>query len=237
MIHQFVFAGPKPGMTAADFRRYWVEVHAVRYASRIPQIRQYLVATREPSRIGHDVDFFEGVAEIWLANEEEQLASLQSPEFVDGARVDEPRWAAFWRTFVLDAESKIAWDDGRTEASASLTKVYTLIKRAVGFSRHEFARHLSGDHAAGVRALPGLRRHIIGLARDDQYGFGEPRFDAIDVWSFDDRAAVERATTSHRFVALQGGGAPALDDLRFTFVGTDHWIIRPGERSAIPAPV
>ena len=38
-----------------------------------------------------------GVAEIWLANEEEQLASLQTPEFLKGARADEPKWAAFWR--------------------------------------------------------------------------------------------------------------------------------------------
>jgi hypothetical protein len=42
MIHQFIFAGPKPGLSADAFQSYWVNFHAVDYAARIPQIRQYL---------------------------------------------------------------------------------------------------------------------------------------------------------------------------------------------------
>jgi len=30
MIHQFIFAYPKPGMSEADFQKYWVEQHAVK---------------------------------------------------------------------------------------------------------------------------------------------------------------------------------------------------------------
>ena len=40
VIHQFIFAYPRPGMTEAEFQRYWVEGHAVNYASKIPQIPQ-----------------------------------------------------------------------------------------------------------------------------------------------------------------------------------------------------
>jgi hypothetical protein len=36
MIHQFVFAAPKRGMTAEEFQDYWVNVHAVKFAGRIP---------------------------------------------------------------------------------------------------------------------------------------------------------------------------------------------------------
>ena len=48
MIHQFIFAAPKPGMTESEFQDYWVNVHAVKYASKIPQIKQYSVSTRMP---------------------------------------------------------------------------------------------------------------------------------------------------------------------------------------------
>lgn len=35
-------------MSEAAFQAYWVDIHAVRYAARIPQVRKYLVATRVP---------------------------------------------------------------------------------------------------------------------------------------------------------------------------------------------
>jgi EthD domain len=41
MIHQLIFAHPKPGMSEKDFQDYWVNVHAVNYASKIPQIKKY----------------------------------------------------------------------------------------------------------------------------------------------------------------------------------------------------
>src|SRR4051794_3834697 len=105
MIHQLIFAPPKPGMSEEEFQRYWLEVHAVQYASKIPQIRRYLIDTRIPFGPEGGEPLWSGVAEIWLANEEEQLASIQTPEFLDGARLDEPRWAAFWRTLALDTDA------------------------------------------------------------------------------------------------------------------------------------
>ncbi len=44
MIHQFIFANPRPGMSVADFQDYWIQVHAVKYAAKIPQIRKYKVS-------------------------------------------------------------------------------------------------------------------------------------------------------------------------------------------------
>src|ERR1700674_1544279 len=115
MIHQFILAGPKPGLSTDAFQSYWVNFHAVDYAAKIPQIRQYLVATREPVVAGRDVDFFQGIAEIGLASDEEQNPSLRSSEFLNGARLDEPRWAAFWRTFVLDTESRTVWQESASD--------------------------------------------------------------------------------------------------------------------------
>ena len=51
MIHQHIFASPAPGMSEQDFHRYWLEVHAIRYASKIKQIRRYMVCTRVPSKL------------------------------------------------------------------------------------------------------------------------------------------------------------------------------------------
>ena len=91
MIHQLIFAGPKPGMTDSEFQDYWVNVHAVQYASKIKQIKKYLIDTTIESAVPQNSPY-RGVAEIWLENEQEQLESLQSTEFLQGARLDEPKW-------------------------------------------------------------------------------------------------------------------------------------------------
>ena len=228
MIHQFIFAVPKPNLPAEAFQSYWVNFHAVEYAKKIPQIRQYLVATRVHVPYAREIPAFEGVAEIWLANEEEQIASLQTPEFLNGARLDEPRWAAFWQTLVLDTDPHVirACSGGLRE----FTKVYVLVKRSPTMELRAFQEHItSGAHCATVTALPGIRGHLIGLARPGLYGLGEPRFDAVEVWSFEDAAAAGSALAGDAVTAVARSWSEFADARYiFTFVGREHWILPPG---------
>ncbi|ABK17535.1 EthD domain-containing protein [Syntrophobacter fumaroxidans] len=230
MIHQFIFAGPKPGLSAEAFQCYWVHFHAVDYAARIPQIRQYLVAPRLRYPCKREVPFFEGVAEIWVANEEEQIASFRSPEFLQGARADEPRWAAFWQTFVHEAESVVIRES--VSSTTEFTKFYSFLKRQPGTDLDEFRRLLLKAHGETVLALPGLQGYLIGFARRGLYGLGEPRFDAIEVWSFEDLEKMREALVPERLEAVEESWRSVADDrYLFTFVGRENWIIRPGERS------
>ena len=221
LIHQYIFAGPKPGLSAEAFQSYWVNFHAEDYAAKIPQIKRYLVATREKVNHPRPMPFFEGIAEIWLRNDEEQIASMQTPEFLLGARADEPRWAAFWQTFGLDTESEIVKEaEGERR---EYVNAYILAKRRHGTDREEFARFLSA-HAAEASASPAMRRCVVGIARKGLYGFGEPRFDGIEVWSFD--------TAAEAGEALAGAGDWPFADERYVFgmVGREHWVIPPGSR-------
>jgi hypothetical protein len=220
-IHQYIFAGPKPGLSAAAFQSYWVNFHAVDYAAKIPQIRRYLVATREPADAPRPMPFFEGVAEIWLENDEEQIASLQSHEFLHGAREDEPRWAAFWQTFVIDTESRVLKPG--VEAVLEYVNAYILVKRKPGMDLCEFAAGLE-TQARAASANATMRRATIGLARAGSYGFGEPRFDGVVVYSFDTAAEAGGALAD-----IQGWQF-AEPNCVFGMVGREHWIIRPEER-------
>jgi hypothetical protein len=222
MIHQFIFAGPKPGLTAEAFQSYWVNFHAVDYASKIPQIMQYLIATRTEVGIPNAVPFFEGVAEIWLKNEEEQLASLMTPEFLNGARQDEPRWAAFWRTFVHDGDPTILKDSDLSSEQGPITKVYVLLKRKPESSLDDFQKRLLDDHAKFVLTLPSLKKYEIAMARPSSYGFGEPRFDAIEVWSITGAPQFK----AQELVEISKSWATLADPrYLFTFTGQEHWII------------
>lgn len=228
MIHQFIFAGPKPNLSAEAFKSYWINFHAISYAAKIPQIQQYLVAERIELSCGRSLPFFQGVAEIWLANEDDQIASLQSPEFLDGARRDEPRWAAFWQTLVLDTETEILKDFAGPHPWPDFIKLYTLVKRQADLSVEQFrAQYLEDRRAAAVDTV---ERHIISFSRLNQYGIGEPRFDAVEVRSFENCEALAALISNEEFA--QTIYAPAHADGRyvFNFVGRENWIIRPGAR-------
>jgi uncharacterized protein (TIGR02118 family) len=232
MIHQFIFAYPRPGMTEAEFQRYWVEVHAVQYASKIPQIRRYLVATRValPGEKGDPL--WCGVGEVWLENEQEQIESLQSTEFLDGARRDEPNWAAFWRTVGLDTTAHPILSGPEEARDSGMVKLLILSKRREGLPLDRFRSYCLDTHAAKVTELPGLRRYIQGHVRDGAYAVGEAILDCVEQLWFD---SVDAALTAQRSVQHDMVRADyrlfAEERYVHTMLVQEHWIIGPQPRS------
>lgn len=178
MIHQLIFANPKPGMSVKEFQDYWVNVHAVQYAGKIEQIKKYKV-DRILSLPDGNKPIFNGMAEIWLENEEEQLASLQSDEFVKGARADEPNWAAFWGSVGLDTYSydRIVCDEEPEY------KLLILMKRKEGIPLKIFRENLSNRIGNMLEEIEGVIQLTISIVKDNSYAVGETLFDAaIHIW-------------------------------------------------------
>jgi hypothetical protein len=232
MIHQLIFAAPKPGMSEEEFQRYWLDVHAVKYASKIPQIRRYLVDTRLalPEDVGEPL--WSGVAEIWLANEAEQLASMQTEEFLRGARLDEPNWAAFWRTVVLDTDAhELRAGHLPARAEPGWVKLIRLAKRAEGLALADFRRDSLGEQAALMLEVPGLLRYLQCHTRDAYYGVGEAVLDvAYQMW-FENVEALRDAMASPEFRWAEEH-LKSIAEPRYVhdLVVTEHWIIGPEGR-------
>jgi uncharacterized protein (TIGR02118 family) len=232
MIHQLIFTNPKPGMSDEEFFHYWVEVHAVKYASKIPQIRLYKVDTRIAVEGIDKPAPFTGVAEIWLANEQEQLASLQTPVFLQGARADEPNWAAFWTTLVLDTTAHPVLPGPPEVRPAAGVKLLTLWKRRPGMALEDFRTYLLQSHAPLVLRVPGLRRYLVGIVRDAFYAIGESRFDAVTHAWFDDTVALGSALASEAMRDSVRPDEPQFAEPRYTFAMAvkENWIIGPEPR-------
>ncbi|WP_089156435.1 EthD domain-containing protein [Micromonospora sp. NBS 11-29] len=229
MIHQLIFAYPKPGMSEEEFQRYWLDVHAVQYASKIPQIRKYLIDTRLPWAGGGEPKW-SGVAEIWLANEEEQLASLQTEEFLQGARLDEPRWAAFWRTVVLDTDAHVVVPAPSAETGTGV-KLIRLVKRREGVPLASFREQSLGKHAELVRAVPGLRGYLQGHTRDGAYAVGEALLDAAYQLWFDSVESLDAALASPEFQQAEEEMLTFVEPRYVHQLATrEHWIIGPDPR-------
>jgi hypothetical protein len=226
MIHQFILAAPKPGLSTEEFQDYWVHVHAVKFASRITQIRRYLVNTRIPTDcdLGSPPLPHQGMAEIWLDNEAEQLASLQSDAFIHGARADEPTWAAFWQAIVLDTT---AHEIRPGPAPRDGVKMTTLLKRRPGMSLADYREASLSEYAPVADGLPGLRGHLHCHTRDGAYVFGESTFDSVEQWWFDDLDALRAALRSAHYTGRVAPERARITEPRHVFSLTtrENWII------------
>lgn len=227
MIHQHIFASPRPGMTEAAFQDYWLNTHAVQYAAKIPQIRRYRLGMRLACSLD-PAPVWNGLAEIWLENEAEQLASLQSPEFLDGARRDEPRWAAFWNTLGLDCDTVAVKPGALPEGAVKLAVLY---RRPDGATPAEFRARLRAGLSAQAAALPEVLRHDLSLAREALYRVGQPRFDAIGHFWLEGPAAAEALARSPAHRVLLPETDAIVDPAQvFPMLVRETWIIGPEAR-------
>ncbi|WP_329565050.1 EthD domain-containing protein [Kitasatospora sp. NBC_01266] len=225
MIHQLIFAHPKPGMSEQEFQRYWLEVHAPNFASKIPQIRKYAVDTRIPLGEEPADPLWSGIAEIWLENDEDQIASLQTPEFLQGARLDEPNWAAFWRTVVLDTDANLVLP-GPGSAVPHPVKLVLLVKRTNGTTVEEFRARSLGQHAKVALQLPGLVRYSQNFTRDGWYGLGETLLDGAYLFNFETEEALRAAYDSPEFAALLADLHEFVEPRYIhQMAAVEHWVI------------
>jgi uncharacterized protein (TIGR02118 family) len=227
VIHQLIFAAPKPGMTEAAFQDYWLHVHAVNYASRIPGISKYSVDTRvQTDSAPNPFPGWGGVAEIWFPDEDAVLASLQSPQFIDGARADEPRWAAFWLTLAINTDPMVVVEGPAMSRSDADVKAFILAKRKQDLDLAGFRRAVKAAPTECVEKIPGLLRCVAGFTRDDAYTIGEAPLDLVMQLSFRDQDRARSALDSDACRELMAS-LSAEAEQRYTrmFVAQQHWII------------
>jgi hypothetical protein len=234
MIHQLIFAHARPDWTEEQFHHHWLNVHAVQFASRIPQILLYKVNLR----INVNVPLplfgppFEGSAEIWVRDLDEQLASLRSPEFINGARADEPNWAAFWNTVFLPTDTVELVGGPEQQRTAWPAKLYIVMKRRAGMPLGGFRGYLLKVHGEKLARLPGLRRLEMCTVVDAMYGIGETQLDAVSLLSFDDAGALEEAMRSEAFMRDISPDYDNFVERQYLrcFAARENWVIGPEPR-------
>jgi uncharacterized protein (TIGR02118 family) len=100
-----------------------------------------------------------------------------------------------------------------------MLKVVSLLKRAEGLSKEEFAKWVVEDHLEFAKKLPGLRRYTVNVAVAD-----DAPFDAVNELYFDDEAARAAAFASDSGKAA-AADASAHTANRVHVLATEHELL------------
>jgi len=197
MIHLMFLMRRKPGMSREECQRHWREIHAP-LAQRIPGIRRYIQS--HVISVNGEEPPFDGMAEIWVDDEEAAVSVFRSKEYMEGAYLDEPNFVDIKSAVRLRTEDHILRAGEPMAKDARLLKRISLVKRKPGIDRDEFCRYWREVHGPLALKLPGLLRYVQCHSVPSMYAKGDPPFDgAAQVW-FADLAAMERAFTSREYL-------------------------------------
>ena len=147
-----------------------------------------------------------------------------------GARLDEPKWAAFWNTLVLDTDAN--WvREVPCQGEGQGVKLIGLIKRREGMPVDEFREIWSRYYAPVLLDVEGVKGYLQCTTRDGWYALGEPKFDALHQIWLDSPTAAEQVLNSNGYCHAQAHLAEiSVPRYLYTTVMREHWIIGPEPR-------
>ena len=115
----------KPGMTRAEFLRYWKEDHAKVVAECAGpmgirrNVHNHTITTPDDERIrrgrGAEMDDYDGVAESWFDSYDARVAAISSDEGRRAARrlaEDEARFIDYSRSRIFFVDEHVVIDNG-----------------------------------------------------------------------------------------------------------------------------
>ena len=234
MIHQHILAAPRPGLSELEFQDYWRYVHALKFARKIPQIRRYKVDSRIDIKNQPQEISFSGMAEIWIDNEKAQADSLKTPEFLEGAKLDEPKWAASWQTLVIDTESvDVLKSKTIDDSEFPEYKILLFKKRKRTLSLDEFRNLYRTEYSDQLKEHNMINKITGCLAKHNLYESGnEPFFDAVTHITFNSLFELKDFSYTKQFNQLLDPSNQILTDQWgiVTLAVRSEWILGPDLR-------
>jgi hypothetical protein len=233
IVKSITFLVRKPGVSHAEFMRYWLEVHAP-MALQIPGMRgmicnEILGPTRRRTDIRHapgEVEI-DGFAESW----KEASNYPGNPQ----APIEAKRWYEDGPMFVGLIKGYRVKENVFIEPKRGGKGLVSLLTRKPGAAREDFEEHWLGKHGPMARGVPGVAGLILNTivrpaARDDI-----PPLDTLgevdgiaQSWHVDQTYPGLSSPEAKQWYA---DGAALIGQARGYFT-QEHVIIPPGTRQA-----
>jgi uncharacterized protein (TIGR02118 family) len=222
----------RPGVTQAEFRRHWREVHGP-LAARLPGLRRYHqnhVVDNRQLAIDHARGAWsiDGISELWFDSEDDMKRALSSNEYKEVAR-DHHLFVG--PTALITAVQNVVVP---VDPSAGpLVKRMSILTRKSGLTPEQFKEEWWGFHAEAVSKFPNLMGYTQNLVTGRSSGLGQPAsYEAlpidgmVELW-FRSVADVEGAFHSPAASVSQAHALSFIAEIT-TFLVETHEIVPAG---------
>lgn len=212
MIKGFAALTKKTGLSKADFHTHWRDIHGP-LGLRIKTLRAYVQSHRTDDVVpGFDQCPYDGVAEIWYDDLETMLGMAEDPDYINGAKADEPNFIDTDALLFLATKEHVFIEGPRIDKETPLIKALFLLKRLPGMSVAEFQDYWINGHAPQIPTDAGIMRYVQCHQIPETYELLAPAYDGVAELSFADFAAFDAYWNSERIQTIFAADAPKFLD-------------------------
>ena len=196
MLKIIVIFKRRPGLSLADFERYWITVHGP-LVCRLPGLRRYVQSQTIAGGYRNGEPACDGVAELWFDDTAALRAVTASAE-LRAVTADEKN--------LLDEATRleIITDDVVIKNGAipkSGVKNIELVIKRPDLTPENFHRHWIDTHGPLGAAIAQVHRYVQSHTRLAAYHDGRtPVLDGVALTWFDDTAAMRAAATTPEYM-------------------------------------
>jgi len=212
MIKGIAILTKKQGLADEDFHRHWRIVHGP-LGMQIRALRRYVQSHRIDRPFpGFENCPYHGAAEIWYDDLATMLDMPNNPDYVNGAKADEPNFIDTDALRFLATREHVLIEGPAIEKDTPLVKAIFLLRRLPGMSVTEFQDYWLNVHAPQIPRDAGIMRYVQCHQVPETYNQMNPVYDGVAELSFADYAAFEDYWTSDRIQAIFAADAPKFLD-------------------------
>jgi uncharacterized protein (TIGR02118 family) len=212
VVKIFAVDPKRPDITTEQFHAHWRGPHA-ELALRIKTQRRYVQNHRLPVEVpGLAPCPYEGIAEVWFDDLAAATSLLTDPDYTEYALLDEPNFVDMSGIAFFPTSEHVVVEGPPIEKDTELVKLLLLVRRKDGLTPGEFAERWREYGSVVTDSLPGLRRYVQCPAAAEAYADGQPVFDGVGEFWWDDVEAFRRAWQANAEDGRTREGAAAFID-------------------------
>ncbi|MCU1691821.1 MAG: Ethyl tert-butyl ether degradation EthD [Frankiales bacterium] len=190
-VKLFALLPKRPDIPLATFHEHWRTIHKD-HALNMRNLRRYVQNHRveavpegfPPAPFeGFDAAPYPGIAEAWFDDLATAAGMGEDPDYVGGAKLDEPNFMDMDRLAFLITRERVLIEGPPLAQDAELTKVLLLLRRRPSTTPEEF-RASWDAHAELAVQVPGLVRYVQSAVLPETYTVeSPPPFDGVaELW-------------------------------------------------------
>jgi hypothetical protein len=193
VIKGYSLLAKRPDVSSEFFHEHWRTVHAD-HALKLTSLRRYIQAHRIDADVpGFAQSPYDGIPEVWWDDRAAADLVASDPDYLEGAKLDEPTFIDMPRLANVLAEERPLRDWPDLTPARPEVALLLLLKRRPDVTLEQFRLRWPAEPQAALIAFAQTRRVVTAVTLPETYDDvdAEPMYDGVTELSWPDLTTYE----------------------------------------------